>query len=118
MSRLRTLEARRRMLIARCELEREELGERIGQLKASPLGRAAGELFGAPHDGAVNVLARPLTWAVALAGLLLLRRPRQILTLLGWARTALAFGSRAALVLRLFEQVRAGRRDARERAAR
>jgi hypothetical protein len=116
VSRMRTLEARRRLLIARCEGERLELAEHIVHLKHSPLGRAAGELFAAPHDGAVAALARPLTWAAALAGLLLLRRPRQILTVLGWARTALAFGSRAALVLRLFEQLRSAKRGARERA--
>jgi uncharacterized membrane protein YqjE len=116
VSRMRTLEARRRQLIARCEVEREELGERIEQLKESPLSRAAGELFAAPREGAVAALARPLTWAVALAGLLLLRRPRQILTLLGWARTALAFGSRAALALRLLEQLRTAKRGARDRA--
>ena len=115
MSRLRTLQARRRLLIARCENERLELAEHLGHLKHSPLSRAAGELYAAPHDGAVAALARPLTWAAALAGLLLLRRPRQILTLLGWARTALAFGARAALVLRLFEQWRSAKRGARER---
>jgi hypothetical protein len=117
VSRLRTLEARRRLLIERCEVERLELGERMEHLKRSPLSRAAGELFAAPHDGATAALARPLTWALALAGVLLLRRPRQILTLLGWARTALAFGSRAVLALRLFEQLRAAKRRTRERAA-
>jgi hypothetical protein len=116
VNRMRTLEARRRLLIVRCEVERVELAEHIVKLKHSPLSRAAGELFAAPHDGALAALARPLTWAAALAGLLLLRRPRQILTVLGWARTALAFGTRAALVLRLFEQLRSAKRGTRERA--
>jgi hypothetical protein len=78
------------------------------------LSRAAGELFGRAGPQAAAPLARPLTWALALGGLLLLRRPRQILTVLGWARTAVALSSRATMVLRLLEQLRPGRSGARE----
>jgi hypothetical protein len=106
MSRISVLEARRALLIAQCELQRIELAERIGELKQSPLSRAAAEMLGRPGEPRGLPLARPLTWAMALAGLLLLRRPRQILTLLGWARTAVAFGSRAAVILRLLEGLR------------
>jgi hypothetical protein len=107
---MQELEARRRLLVARCEVERVELGERLAELRDSPLSRAAGELFGrgGPRE-ATTPLARPLTWALALGGLLLLRRPREILTVLGWARTAVALGSRATVVLRLLEQLRPGR---------
>jgi len=110
---MRELEARRRLLVARCELERVELGERLAELRDSPLSRAAGELFGRSGPEGAAPLARPLTWALALGGLLLLRRPRQILTVLGWARTAVALGSRATVVLRLLEQLRPGRHAAR-----
>lgn len=104
MSRLTDLEMRRRLLVAECELERIELAARVGELKDSPLSRAAGELLAGGGRGLP--LVRPLTWAAALAGLLLLRRPRQVLTLLGWARTALSFGTRAAFVLKLIDQLR------------
>jgi hypothetical protein len=109
VSRLEELQARRRALLRECEVQRGELSERIGELKASPLSRAASELFSRGGDGLP--LMKPLTWAAALAGLLLLRRPRQVLTLLGWARTAMSFGSRAAMALKLIEQLRARRRE-------
>ena len=70
-------------------------------------------------DGKGLPLARPLTWAAALAGLVLLRRPRQVLTLLMWARAAASLGSRATLILRLLGQLRGARGDAaRARPAR
>lgn len=109
MSRLEELKARRHLLLRECEVQRNELSERIGELKASPLSRAAAELLSRGGDGLP--LLRPLTWAAALAGLLLLRRPRQVLMLLGWARTAVTFGSRAAMALRLIEQLRSRRRE-------
>jgi hypothetical protein len=112
VSRLEELQARRRLLLLECEVQRSELSERIGELKASPLSRAAGELLSRGGDGLP--LLKPLTWAAALAGLLLLRRPRQVLTLLGWARTAVTFGSRAAMALRLIEQLRSRRRERAE----
>ena len=101
------LETRRALLIAQCELQRIELAERIGELKQSPLSRAAAEMLTGGADRERRLpLARPLAWAAALAGLLLLRQPRQILTVLGWARTAVAFGSRAAVILRLLDGLR------------
>ncbi len=108
MSRLEELKARRRVLLRECEAQRMELGERIGELRASPLSRAATELLAGGGDGLP--LLKPLSWAAALAGLLLLRRPRQVLTLLGWARTVVSLGSRAAVALRLIDQLRARRR--------
>ncbi|MBS0376960.1 MAG: hypothetical protein JSS29_00630 [Proteobacteria bacterium] len=107
MSRMEELEARRARLIADCERQRAGLSEQFGELRQSPLSRAAGELF----TGGFGVpLLRPITWAAALAGLLLLRRPRQVLTLLTYARTALAFGSRAMVALKLIDQFRSRRR--------
>ena len=105
MSRLTELRARRRRLIAECEQQRNQLSARFSELQAGPLSRAASELFARGPDGA-GTLLRPLTWAAALAGLLLLRRPRQVLTVLAWARAAVSFGSRAALLLRFLGQLR------------
>jgi hypothetical protein len=119
MSRLSELRARRRRLLARCEVQRAELSQRLGEFKDSPLTRVAGEMFGAGDGKGLPPLARPLTWAAALAGLLLLRRPRQVLTLLMWARSAASLGSRATLILRLLGQLRSARGDAaRARPAR
>ena len=115
MSRIGELEARRRRLLAKCELQRVELAERVDELKQTPLSRAASELLARPGSGRGLPLGKPVALAAALAGLLLLRRPAQVLTLLGWARSALMFGSRAAFVLRMVEQLRT-RRGSGERA--
>jgi len=102
---MRELEARRARLLAQCELERGELAARVQALKDTPLTRLTAEVLSFAGERR-PLLARPLTWVAALGCLLLLRRPSQLLTLLGWARTAVSFGSRAALVLKVLEQVR------------
>lgn len=109
MSRIRVLEARRLRLLARCDLERAQLAERIAEFKDSPLSLAAAELLSGSGEGRMLPLARPLLWAAALAGLFLLRRPRQVLTLLAWARTAVTLSARAGLILRLLGQLRSQR---------
>ena len=116
MSRMTQLEARRRILLARCELQRAEMALRVGELKEHPLqrviaaalGKAGGTRGGAP-------LKHPLTWVVALAGLLFLRRPRQILTVVAWARMAVSMAAKASVALRLFGQMR-GALDRKPRA--
>lgn len=111
MSRLTTLRARRRALLADCERQRAQLAVRFGELQDGPLSRAASELFARGGNGR-GTLLRPLTWAAAVVGLLLLRRPRQVLTVLEWARAAVAFGSKAALLLRFLGGLRALRTTA------
>jgi hypothetical protein len=113
MSRLRELESRRRVLIQRCELQRAELAARVGQMKSDPLRRAASEFLGdaTPRQG---TLKHPLTWVVAAAGLFFLRRPREMLRVLMWARTAVSVASRASVAMRLIGQVR-GMRSSRTR---
>ena len=105
MSRLAELRARRRRLLNECERQRNELATRFSELQAGPLTSAASELFARGPDGQ-GTLLRPLTWAVALAGLLFLRRPRQVMTVLAWVRAAVSLASRASLALRLLGQVR------------
>jgi hypothetical protein len=107
VSRLEELQKRREVLIRECAVQRGELGERIGELRASPLSRAATELLSRGGEGLP--LLKPLSWAAALAGLFLLRRPAQVLTILSMARTAVAFGSRAAMALKLIDQLRSRR---------
>jgi hypothetical protein len=114
MRRLRQLEARRGALLAQCERQRVDLAARVDAVKDSPVGRVVGGvLLRLPRRA--GSLARPLAWTAALASLLLLRRPRQLLMLLEVARTALSFGSRAALILRILAQLR-GRRSERQTA--
>jgi hypothetical protein len=110
MSRLRQLEARRRRLLAQCERQRVDLAERVDELKDSPVGRVVGGVLSRRAGRGVS-LVRPLAWTAALGGLLLLRRPRQLLMLLGLARTAVSFGSRAAVILRLLDQLRSRRSE-------
>ncbi len=100
------LESRRRLLIARCELQRAEMAVRVGELKNEPLARLLlGALGGARRLGAAP-LQQPITWVVAIAGLLLLRRPRQILTLLGLARSAVSMAAKASVALQVFARLR------------
>ena len=113
MSRLSRLESRRRVLIERCELQRAELAARVGEMKSDPLRRAASEFLGdaSPRQGA---LKHPLTWVIAAGGLFFLRRPRDMLRVLMWARTAVTVASRASVALHLIGKVR-GRRGGRSR---
>jgi len=105
VSRLAELRARRRRLLNECERQRNQLAARFSELQAGPLTRAASELFARGPDGQGSLL-RPLTWAAALAGLLFLRRPRQLMTVLAWVRMAVSLASRASLALRLLGQLR------------
>jgi hypothetical protein len=106
---------RRRRLLAQCERQRTELAARVEQLKEGSVVRAVGGLLARAPGGAGASLVRPLAWAAALAGVLLLKRPRQLLMLVELTRTALAFGSRAAVLLRVLDQLRS-RRSARQAA--
>jgi hypothetical protein len=103
VKRLAELQARRQALLARCETQREELSTRLMQLSPRRWAHAAA--------GGVDGLGRahsrhPLAWVIAIAGLLLLKRPRTVLSLLVRARTALTLVSRATQVLSLFGALR------------
>jgi hypothetical protein len=100
------LEARRRILIARCERQRAEMAVRVGELKNEPLARVLRGALGRARSRGDAPLKHPLTWVVAIAGLLLLRWPRQILTVLGLARSAVSLAAKASMALRVFNQLR------------
>ena len=108
MTRMVELQARRRRLLADCELQRDELAARLGTLRQSPLSRAAAALLSpaAAEGGGALPVGKPLALAAALASVVLLRRPRQLFTVIALARQALRYGARAAFMLRLFDQVR------------
>lgn len=111
MSRLKQLEARRRLLIARCAAQRVELAERLAELDPLTLLRGSG-----PAGGA-SALRHPLAWAAALAGLLFLGRTREVLTFVLWVRSALSLAGRIAQLLRLAAQLRSPRTDREPGAA-
>jgi hypothetical protein len=115
---MRELQSRRRVLIARCELQRAEMALRVGELRNDPVRRVLVQALGGTLGGSVRPFKHPLTWAVAIAGLLFLRRPRQVLTMLMWARSAVAVASKAGVALKVFGQLRSGfaRRRGREPA--
>ncbi len=103
MSRLKELEARRRLLLRRCDAQRDELATRLGELTPRAL------LRGAVEGSPIGKLRHPLAWAAALGSMLLLGRIREVLTLVLWARSAIALTGRLANLVRLFGQLRAPR---------
>ena len=107
MKRLSDLEVRRRELLARCEEQRAELSWRLGHLGPR---RWAQALAGSAAAGAMGALRsqqrHPLAWVVAVGALLLLRRPRDAISLLLRARGALGFLSRAGAVITLLGGLR------------
>jgi hypothetical protein len=106
VTRTADLEARRRALLARCEAQRAELAHRIAQLRLeAPRGGAADALLAAGGRG--HMARHPLAWVVALGAVLVLGSTREVLSVLGWVRTALSLASRAMQVLRLVRHARA-----------
>jgi hypothetical protein len=110
MTRMRELEARRKMLLARCEAQRAELAQRMAQLHRQS--RPATLAAGAGAGGIASPARHPLAWIGALSALMLLGRTREVLKLLVWARTALTVATRTARMLRLVRDLRR-RRPAR-----
>ena len=105
MSRLQQLEARRRMLLRRCEAQRDELAARLAQLTPGAVLRGAADAAG------IAPLRHPLAWAAALAAMLFFGRTREVLTFVMWVRSALALAGRAARLARLIGQLRAPRAE-------
>ena len=104
MTGIAELEARRRALLARCEAQRAEIAWRISQLTPGPWVRAAAVGVEAARNARSG--RHPLTWLLALAGLVFLKNPRSALALLARTRTALTWLTRAAEVLSLFGALR------------
>jgi len=101
------LEARRRALIGRCEAQRADLRRRLAQARRGPLAwlRAGVGASAAASEGGRRV-RHPLAWTVAVVGLLLLGRPRQVLAALAWTRSALTLLARANQVLNVIAALR------------
>jgi hypothetical protein len=99
------LEARRRELLRRSEAQRAELSWRFSQLGPR---RWAQAVAGSAAAGAIGALRsqrrHPLAWVVAVGALLLLRRPREALSLLVRARGALAFAAQMLTLVRVLRR--------------
>jgi hypothetical protein len=99
-SRMEMLEAKRRVLLNRCEEQRLELAYRFAQLKPRE------QLTAWTRRSAVG-RTNPLAWIAALAGLLLMLRRRRVLSGVGWITGLIALASRATTVLQVLAQLRA-----------
>jgi len=100
MSRTEELEARRRVLLARCDEQRAELAYRLEQLR--PSAQVANWGHRAPGMAANH----PLAWIAALAGIVTLFRPKRLLSWMTFATGALSILSRATALLKLFSTLR------------
>ena len=107
MSRTSDLEARRRALLVRCDEQRAELAYRLEQFR--PSAQVADWTAKAPGFAANH----PLTWLVALAGIVTLFRPRRLVSWLTFATGAMSILSRATTLLKLFSTLRSFRRGFR-----
>ena len=99
MSRLEALQARRAALLARCEPQRCELSDRLGQVgPAALLARLTRRPGGAaPH---------PLRTLATVATVLMMLRERRLLGWIGKLTFGASMLSRAATVVRLFRRLR------------
>ena len=104
MSRMAELQARRQALLVRCAEQRLELAERIAVLRPYQT-RAAG----ATGAGAQTAARHPLAWIAVLGALMLMKRTRDVLSLLVFMRSALPIITRAVQLLRLVGHARAPR---------
>ena len=109
MSRVAELEQRRRALLARCDAQRLELEWRVEQVRQFPRHWLRARTAGAAGAATLAAGRHPLAWIAAVGGLMLLGRTREVLTLLVWARSALALVSRATQVLSLIGALRKSR---------
>jgi hypothetical protein len=100
MSRTSELEARRRVLLTRCDEQRAELAYRLEQLR--PSATLAGLGSRAPGFAANH----PLAWLAALAGIVTLFRPKKLLGWMTFATGALSILSRATALLKLFSTLK------------
>ena len=107
MMRSSELQLRRQALLARCEAQRAELSWRLAHILPKPLrGAASG------HGPGSSAARHPFAWLLALGGLVIFGRGREVLTALVWARSALALLSRGAKLVGMVSALR-GRRGAR-----
>jgi hypothetical protein len=108
-ARLRALEARRLVLLGRCEEQRLELAYRFSQLRPRAQLTAWSRRRAASGGG-----PNPLAWVLGVASMLMMLRrkrkkggARRIVPGVGWAAGIMALASRTTSLLRLIAQLRA-----------
>jgi hypothetical protein len=102
MNRRQELEARRRTLLARIDEQRAELAYRLEQI------RPAKQVASWAGRGGTGLAANhPLAWLAALAGLVVMLRPRKLLSWITFATGMLSLLARAGTLLRLLATLRA-----------
>jgi hypothetical protein len=101
-NRISDLEARRHVLLHRCEEQRLELAYRVAQI------RPAAQLTAwTRRKGAGRAASNPIAWITGLAGLLLMFKRRRVATGIGLIGGLIGLASRATMILRIFAQLRA-----------
>ncbi|TLZ22181.1 MAG: hypothetical protein E6K34_03035 [Gammaproteobacteria bacterium] len=91
MTRMAQLQERRRALLARCAEQRGEFAERLAALRPQSRTGAAGQ----------HAARHPLAWIAVLGAVMLMRRTREVVSLLVFIRSAVGLVGRAAQLLRL-----------------
>ncbi len=94
------LEARRQILLNRCEEQRLELAYRFEQL------RPREQLAAWTRHSAARSSRSPLAWIAGAVGLLLMLRRRRALANVGWITGLFALATRATSILRVLAQLR------------
>jgi hypothetical protein len=100
MGRMADLQERRRALLARCAQQRAQFAQRLAVLRPQPRG---------PAGAAQSAARHPLAWIAVLGALMLMKRTREVVSLLVFVRSAVALVTRAGQLLRLIAQARAPR---------
>jgi uncharacterized membrane protein len=104
MTRMADLQARRQALLVRCSEQRLELTQRIARLRPYQT-----QAPGLTIVGARYAARHPLAWIAVLGALMLMKRTRDVLSLLVFVRSALPVITRAVQLLRLIGHARAPR---------
>ena len=104
MTRMAELQARRQALLVRCSEQRLELAQRLAGLRPYETRAPGLSIVGAQYAA-----RHPLAWIAVLGALMLMKRTRDVLSLLVFMRSAVAFITRAAQLLRLIGHARAAR---------
>ena len=107
MTRMAELQARRQALLVRCSEQRLELAQRIARFRPFET-PAPGLTIG----GAQYAARHPLAWIAVLGALMLMKRTRDVLSLLVFMRSALPVITRAVQLLGLIGRARAPRASA------
>ena len=99
-SRIAELELRRLNLLAKIEIQREELGWRAQQLR--PQSQVASWMRRGPQSAANH----PLAWLAGIVSVLMILKPRRLLSWLPWLAGGVSLVSKLTRVLRLISELR------------